>query len=179
MHRVKQIGKFLPMYFAAITGLILLAVLGSRATTALAENAPLHMRNCVIIDAGHGGVDGGATSCTGVLESNINLEIAVRLNDLMHLLGIDTVMIRTSDQSIHTEGNSIQRSRRSSYSKYRQTSYQIYNIQDNEIANCAHYEHKSGIWGEHALHEITPNIGYGNILAYYPCNFYADYWQSY
>lgn len=61
----------------------------------------------VIIDAGHGGVDGGAVSCTGVYESNINLEIALKLNDLMHLFGIRTVMIRTTDKSVYTDGNSI------------------------------------------------------------------------
>ena len=42
-----------------------------------------------IVDAGHGGEDGGATSCTGVLESHINLQIALRLDDLLHLLGYD------------------------------------------------------------------------------------------
>ena len=61
----------------------------------------------MVIDAGHGGVDGGATSCTGVLESTINLEIALKLDDLLHLLGINTSMIRTTDTSVHTNGNSI------------------------------------------------------------------------
>lgn len=83
------------------------AVAGNRVITVITENAPLSNRQCVIIDAGHGGVDGGATSCTGVLESQINLEIALRLNDLMHLLGIDTFMIRKTDISVYTEGESI------------------------------------------------------------------------
>jgi len=61
----------------------------------------------VIIDAGHGGVDGGSTSCTGVLESAINLEIALKLEDLLHLLGIDTLMIRTTDCSVYTKGETI------------------------------------------------------------------------
>ena len=52
-------------------------------------------------------MDGGATSCTGVLESQINLEIALRLNDLLHLLGCDTVMIRTTDTSVYIEGTTI------------------------------------------------------------------------
>ena len=61
----------------------------------------------IIIDAGHGGVDGGATSCTGIYESQINLEIALRLDDLMHLFGYDTKMIRTTDISVYTEGETI------------------------------------------------------------------------
>ena len=62
---------------------------------------------CIIIDAGHGGIDGGAVSCTGVYESQINLDIALRLNDLFQLLGYQTSMIRTEDISVYTEGSSI------------------------------------------------------------------------
>lgn len=80
---------------------------GSRAVTVLSEQRPIDREVCVIIDAGHGGVDGGAISCSGVLESKINLEISLRLEDLLHLLGIRTQMIRTDDRSVYTEGNSI------------------------------------------------------------------------
>lgn len=55
----------------------------------------------VVIDAGHGGEDGGAVSCTGVNESQINLEIALRVDDFCHLLGYPTVMLRTDDISLH------------------------------------------------------------------------------
>ena len=61
----------------------------------------------VIIDAGHGGEDGGAVSVTGVYESKINLEISLRLNDFLHLLGIRTAMIRDSDISVYTEGDTV------------------------------------------------------------------------
>lgn len=99
-------------YFVISNSMILCALLlcsfmGSKAVTAMAEHAPVKQSNCFIIDAGHGGVDGGATSCSGILESEINLQIALRLNDLMHLLGMRTQMIRTTDQSVYTQGNSI------------------------------------------------------------------------
>lgn len=62
----------------------------------------------VIIDAGHGGEDGGAVSMDGsVAESHLNLSVALRVNDLMRLSGQPTVMTRTEDLSIHTEGNTI------------------------------------------------------------------------
>lgn len=105
--RRKSILSFLIMYGAIICVLILAALAGSKAVTVYTETAPLAQRMTVIIDAGHGGVDGGAISCTGVLESQINLEIALRLDDLMHLLGIQTKMIRNTDVSIHTKGESI------------------------------------------------------------------------
>ncbi|MBE6927939.1 MAG: N-acetylmuramoyl-L-alanine amidase [Ruminococcaceae bacterium] len=61
----------------------------------------------IVIDAGHGGEDGGAIAVTGQKESQINLEISLRLRDFLHLLGIRTEMIRTSDRSVYTEGNTI------------------------------------------------------------------------
>ena len=59
---------------------------------------------CIVIDAGHGGEDGGAVSCTGVNESQINLEIALRLDDFLHLMGHRTLMLRTEDISLHSDG---------------------------------------------------------------------------
>lgn len=99
--------SFIPFYALIFLAVILTALLGSRAVTAMSEAMPLTGRHQIIIDAGHGGEDGGATSCTGILESNINLEIALRLDDLFHLLGYDTVMVRTTDTAVHTQGNTI------------------------------------------------------------------------
>lgn len=96
-----------PVYILILSCFLIAGIGGSRAITVIAENAPLTQRKHVIIDPGHGGMDGGATSCTGVLESIINLEIAIRVNDLMHLLGMDTVMTRTTDTSLHTQGSTI------------------------------------------------------------------------
>ena len=73
----------------------------------MSESLPIQDRHCIIIDAGHGGTDGGAISCTGVSESKINLEISLRLEDLFHLLGYQTKMIRREDISIHTKGDTI------------------------------------------------------------------------
>ncbi len=96
------------LFYILISLLVLLiAEGGSQAVTVFVENAPLERSHCVIIDAGHGGVDGGATSCAGILESSYNLNICLRLNDLLHLLGHHTKMIRSADVSIYTSGNTI------------------------------------------------------------------------
>lgn len=106
MHKSNYIA-FLPFYLLAITLSIVIAQGGSRAVTVLAEAGDDNHGITVIIDAGHGGIDGGATSCSGVLESTINLQIARRLEDLMRFMGYQTRMIRTTDTSIHTQGNTI------------------------------------------------------------------------
>ena len=51
----------------------------------------------VVIDAGHGGIDGGAEGVvTGVIESDINLAIANKLKTLCERAGITVVMTRTT-----------------------------------------------------------------------------------
>lgn len=94
--------------YILITGsFIALARWTSLATTTVAQMIPMERNHTIVIDAGHGGVDGGATSCTGILESKFNLDIALKLNDLMHLLGYQTRMIRTEDISVYTAGETI------------------------------------------------------------------------
>ena len=55
----------------------------------------------LIIDPGHGGEDGGAVSVSGKSESQINLAIALELDQLMGFYGVPTVMTRSTDVSIH------------------------------------------------------------------------------
>lgn len=57
----------------------------------------------LIIDAGHGGEDGGAVSNSGTIESHINLEIALRVAALSDLYGIHHVLLRDSDCSLHDD----------------------------------------------------------------------------
>ena len=83
------------------------AIVTNYISDVYAHSQVLDNRHCVIIDAGHGGIDGGAISCTGIAESQINLEIALRLNDLCQLLGMNTKMIRAEDVSIYKTGNTI------------------------------------------------------------------------
>ncbi len=104
---MKYLRKFWLLYL--LTGAVFIGAVtwGSRTVTVLAESTPIARQNVLIIDAGHGGEDGGATSCSGALESQINLQIALRLDDLLHLLGYETVMIRTTDISVYTEGKTL------------------------------------------------------------------------
>ena len=51
----------------------------------------------VVIDAGHGGEDGGTQSADGMYEKTVNLEIAQMLDTMLRADGIATVMTRTED----------------------------------------------------------------------------------
>lgn len=104
---MKKRKSWISVYCLIAAAFLLIVQWGSRSVTVIAENSPIDREHCIIIDPGHGGVDGGATSCSGQLESTYNLEISLRLNDLLHLLGLDTKMIRTTDVSVYTKGESI------------------------------------------------------------------------
>lgn len=92
-----------------MSAMLMCAYWGSRAVTVISETLPFERVHCVVIDPGHGGEDGGATSCTGRMESEYNLAISRRLDDLLHLLGYQTRMTRKSDVSIYTTGDTIAR----------------------------------------------------------------------
>ncbi len=55
----------------------------------------------VIIDAGHGGEDGGASSAAGLVEKDVNLSVAFALRDLFEAAGVPVVMTRTEDKLLY------------------------------------------------------------------------------
>lgn len=107
MGALKNRLSFTAGYLLIICTVLGTVIWGSSTVTVISETRPIERKHCIIIDAGHGGEDGGATSCTGKLESAFNLEIALRLRDLCHLLGYETKMIRTGDISVYTKGETI------------------------------------------------------------------------
>lgn len=88
----------------AVIGAMLLSRFGSAVAVFSSQT---QAETIVVIDAGHGGEDGGAVSVSGLHESDFNLEISLRLNDFLNLLGIQTRMIRTEDVSVGTEGDTV------------------------------------------------------------------------
>ena len=57
----------------------------------------------LVIDAGHGGADGGAVSLSGVLESELNLDIALRMASISALTGIEYTLTRESGDISYPE----------------------------------------------------------------------------
>ena len=99
---MKFFRKNWPIYLAVIAGFTGLSLLGSRAFGAVRvyRDALAMPQTTVVLDAGHGGSDGGAVSCTGARECEINLAITQRLDDLLHLLGCPTLQLRQGDTDL-------------------------------------------------------------------------------
>ena len=78
------------------------------------EPVALGRGRALILDAGHGGEDGGAVSMTGVPESQINLAIVLKLRDVLGLYGVDPVVLREEDISLHdSEAGTLREKKRS------------------------------------------------------------------
>ena len=58
----------------------------------------------LILDAGHGGEDGGAVAPNGTPESRINLAVVLKMDELLGFYGVSPVLLRDADRSLHDEG---------------------------------------------------------------------------
>ncbi len=80
----------------------------------VSDNLSVKNKPVIIVDAGHGGFDGGASTDDGVSEKVINLNIALYLKDYLNFFGFQVVMTRETDTSTEDEGLTTIRSRKSS-----------------------------------------------------------------
>ena len=64
---------------------------------------PAKLTGCVVIDAGHGGHDPGAISCTGYYEKTITISVAGKVASLLRQRGVKVVMTRDSDYFVELE----------------------------------------------------------------------------
>ena len=55
----------------------------------------------IILDAGHGGEDGGASSADGLLEKELNLALALTMRDILVANGFDVILTRDSDALLY------------------------------------------------------------------------------
>jgi N-acetylmuramoyl-L-alanine amidase len=72
---------------------------------------PLSINKTILIDPGHGGIDGGAVSKRGTLEKDINLIIGLNLRDKLKECGFKVIMTRESDIGLYTSRHPIRKSK--------------------------------------------------------------------
>lgn len=65
--------------------------------TSSIQNAQADEKITVVLDAGHGGEDGGAIGVTGVYEKDLNLSITLKIGEHLKAQGINVIYTRTED----------------------------------------------------------------------------------
>ncbi len=125
--------------FVVFTFCMCISVIGY-ASMRMNDNIPvtssLNQDNLIImLDAGHGGIDGGCSTADGMAEKNINLNIMLSLRDLSKLFGYNVETTRETDKSIHDKGVSGIRNQKISDMENR---LEIFNKYNNAICISIH-----------------------------------------
>lgn len=97
---------------AVFLGLLLLHIRDNETLSVFSANKQEH--KIFVLDAGHGGEDGGAVSPEGIKESDINLSITLRIHALLRFLEQTTILTRDSDVSIYSDGSDTLRQKKRS-----------------------------------------------------------------
>lgn len=66
----------------------------------------------ILLDPGHGGIDGGAVSPTGTVEKHINLDISNKLKSELEKQGFKVIMTREEDKGLYSDSGSVRQKKR-------------------------------------------------------------------
>lgn len=101
--------RILEKYFSLIGGILIVACLifiaGKNAVLTAGKTVRLEEKEiCIVLDAGHGGMDPGKIGINGCKEKEINLAIAKRVKMYLEANDIKVVMTRNTDAGLYDEG---------------------------------------------------------------------------
>lgn len=101
MKKELRLTVTLTVLFTVILFGLLYLTYKSNSSAVTASANPVSQKT-VIIDAGHGGEDGGAVAPDGTNEKDINLDISLKLEKFLKLYGFKVIMVRTDDCLIYS-----------------------------------------------------------------------------
>lgn len=110
-HTAVKIGLFCIISGMLVVLVILFTIGQFKSVFAVSDNIATKE---VIIDPGHGGLDGGAVGIGGVVEKGINLSISLKLKKFFEAAGYRVIMTREDDRSIYSSGSDTIREKKTS-----------------------------------------------------------------
>ena len=101
-NKTKWIFGFVALSFVMIAVAVMIGNLdlnynGAREASVTREEKDV----MVVIDAGHGGEDGGCIASDGTLEKDLNLSVALDIYDMLRAAGINAVLTRGDDEMLY------------------------------------------------------------------------------
>lgn len=103
MKKIRWNIAFVALTFCACIGVICYAAV--KIDTAVSvDNTTAQDSFMIVLDAGHGGIDGGCSTADGKTEKVINLNIMLSVRDMAKLFGYNVDVTRDRDMSIHDKG---------------------------------------------------------------------------
>lgn len=154
----------LPCIVLLLTTLTLLSMLQAGESKAVSAQNLLNLSSTpvFVLDAGHGGADGGTSSASGVLESDINLAITLRMRDLFTLLGQPTVLTRRDENSLADDPSATIRQQKVSDTKNRVA---LVNSIENARLISIHQNALAGHPSVHGAQVFYNAVGDSSVLA--------------
>ena len=95
--------------FALLSAFVFLMISAALNIKVSVSSESVKTMPTIVIDAGHGGEDGGAVSDSGVLEKDINLSIANDTSALFYMLGFDVTQTRITDIALDNGEDTIRK----------------------------------------------------------------------
>lgn len=172
--------------FVSLFSVIMIAVLLATSVNASVNKVLERESNripLIVIDAGHGGFDGGCIGIDGSYEKDINLEISLKLNSLLQNLGFETLLIRSKDVSVETKGSSIREKKKSDinnrfsymskhpgcvYLSIHQNQYSASSVKGAQMFYTPD-NHKSKLLAQHIQDNVATNVQKDNNRKIKPC----------
>ncbi len=114
------------LFILLLTAFIMVFSASKKDDITEANSIGTTVRPVIIIDPGHGGIDGGAVGVSGTVEKNLNLQIALKLRRKLSTLGFKVIMTRETDISIHDPDAASVRQKKASDLKNRLSLTKLY-----------------------------------------------------
>ncbi|MDD6306872.1 MAG: N-acetylmuramoyl-L-alanine amidase [Clostridiales bacterium] len=80
-------------------------LLANQGTVFVQSDEVKEKKDCIVIDAGHGGSDPGKVGVNNALEKDINLSLALKLKKVLEQEDLEIVLTRDSDAGLYSEGS--------------------------------------------------------------------------
>ena len=104
-HIIRTVSLATALFFTFFVCTSLFAAVSATSYTAVETFS--FIDTTVILDAGHGGEDGGAVGVNGVFEKDLNLEMSKTMAALLRSMGARVIETRTEDRLLYTEEENI------------------------------------------------------------------------
>lgn len=105
IEKKERLFRLLLLGLMAVSGYLICRG-GSRMASSGSVEEMRQTRYCVVLDAGHGGMDPGKISVDGSFEKDINLQIVQKLQQFLEMEDVEVILTRESDQGLYEKDTS-------------------------------------------------------------------------
>lgn len=108
-YKSRKLITIILVVFLGLTSVLYANIKFSTSTVKNKANTNDGKEKIILVDPGHGGIDGGAVSKSGIMEKDINLKIGLKLRDKLLSEGYKVIMTREEDKGLYEDTGRIRK----------------------------------------------------------------------